>query len=235
MKIGAMLLFITLIASQTSLLYADLPSNNSPEELERWFNSNEEEWKPRDINEGELHFLTSTPKIKPHRAHNHITITADSIRDGWVTLAQCYNDLDNLPAIQIVYKKHKVRNIHILKTQHIGESWVEENSVQMKSIKPGAEICIQAELQALAQQTDNQYILKTGPYRRKFLDGYFPIDLSLTIDYPDSFVLSHTRPSAQNGFTVHDNGKSLAVTALFEGVLTPQFQFTRKSVTNTPL
>ena len=235
MKTRTMLLFLTLMFSPTSPLFADLPRNNSPEELERWFNSNEEEWKPQDINEGALHFLKAAPKIKPHRANNHITITAASTRTGWVSLTQCYTDLDTLPAIQIVYKKQSIKNIRILKAQHIGESWVEDNTVQMKSINTGAEICIQAELHALTRQADHQFTLQTGPYRRKFLDGYFPIDLELTIDYPDNFVLTHTQPMAQAGFAVHNNGKSLAVTALFEGVLAPKFKFSRKSVTNTPL
>jgi len=235
MKTGSSLFILVLIMSMTVELFADLPKNNSPEELERWFNSNEEEWKPQDINEGALQFLTTSPKIKPQRSINHITISAHSLEHGWVTLKQCHSDLDALPAAQILYKKHHVKNISILQSKHIARSWVEGNSVQMKNISANAHICIQADIHALGVDSDGQYTLTTGPYRRKFLDGYFPIDLSLTIDYPDNLKLAATQPLAQAGYKIKKNRHSLTISALFEGELLTQFKFSRQSVTNSPL
>lgn len=235
MKTSLSLFILALIMSMATELLADLPKNNSPEELERWFNSNEEEWKPQDINEGSLQFLTTQPRIKPQRSVNHITISDRSLEHGWVTLKQCHSDLDALPAAQILYKKDRVKNIIILQSKHIARSWVEDNSVQMKNISPGAHVCIQADIHALEVDSNGQYTLTTGPYRRKFLDGYFPIDLSLTIDYPDYFKLTTTQPRAQAGYKINKNRHSLTISTLFEGELLAQFKFSRQSVTNAPL
>lgn len=229
------LLLLCLMIYSPLNVFADLPKNNSPEELERWFNSNEEEWKPQDINEGTLQFLTSTTKIKPHRADNRITISTQSTQDGWVTLEQCHHDLDNLPAAQILYKKQSIRNIRILHSKHIEKAWVEDNSVQMKHISPGSTICVQAELQALARRTDGEYTLTTGPYRRKFLDGYFPVQLTLKIEYPNDLRLIGTQPEAQAGFEITQSRQSVSITSLFEGELKTHFTFKHQSVTNAPL
>ena len=42
-----------------------------------------------DINEGELQFLTELPDKPPHHHILTVTISPDSLRDGWINANQC--------------------------------------------------------------------------------------------------------------------------------------------------
>jgi len=210
---------------------ADLPRNNSPEELERWFNSNDDDksWKPEDINDGQLSFLTRKPRLAPHVADNRITITTDSLSHGWVLLTQCHTQLDIMPAAQIVYQNQPVKRLRIIEQSNIGKSWVEANSVQLKHIRENAKICVQAEIKALTKLAGQQYSLNTGPYRRKFLDGYFPVALSLSIKYPPELKAVQFLPQAQPGMEIVSKNQSITINALFEGELTSTIRFSSKT------
>lgn len=226
------LILITLLSAmlihQSAL--AGLPRNNSPQELERWFNSNDDDnWKSEDINDGQLTFLTKKPAIAPHIADNRITINSQSLQNGWVLLTQCHTQLDVMPAAQIVYQNQPVKDLRIIEQSNIGKSWVETNSVQLKHINKNARICIQAKIKALIKLPGNQYSLDTGPYRRKFLDGYFPVALSLSVQYPPELKAILFTPHAQPGMQITIRKTQINITTLFEGVLTSKIRFSTQT------
>jgi len=225
-------LLILLLLCLTGIIpaLADMPRNNSPEELERWLNSDDDKsWNPNDVNEGKLHFLTKLPKQPPHVADNRIKILPSSLESGWVQLDQCHTRIDAMPLAQIVYRTQPVRKLMIKTKKNIKTARVEGNTVQLKNIQPGASICIQAEIRALYSKNKHQYELITGPYQRRFLDGFYPVSLSLHVSYPENLQLDNMVPARQPGYTVLHKNRQISVTSLFEGRL-----FTHFSFLNTP-
>ncbi|MGD8911541.1 MAG: hypothetical protein PVJ68_02195 [Candidatus Thiodiazotropha sp.] len=51
-----------------------------------------------------------------------------------------------------------------------------------------AAICLQAETQSLHPTGQGGYQLRNGPYMRRFLDGYYPMLLTLQVDYPAELI-----------------------------------------------
>ena len=183
-----------------------------------------------DVNVGDLKFLTQAPATPVHHHQNQITLTGSSLTDGWAKLKQCHHHLDAVPDMQIVYGLGRIRNIAIESSHNIGRSWVHENSVQMQQIDRDASICISAETQALASHGNHQFSLTNGPYMRRFLDGYYPMQVSLQVvlqapglrfsaidPLPQpGFLVTQTSPESANEVTYH---------AIFEGELRTRIDF----------
>ena len=73
-------------------------------------------------------------------------------------------------------------------------------------------------------------MLKNGPYHRKFLDGYYPMHVSLDIKYPGTLMhYESINPATQPGFNVKQASDSLYVDAWFEGELKMEIRFSRMS------
>lgn len=178
------------------------------------------------VNEGELAFLPADAVDKAHAHLNHIRITADSLEGGWVGLAQCHENLDAVPAAQVLFRPGGIRNLAIADSRNIGRAWVDGHSIQLQDIGPDALLCIEGESQALQQLSAGHYRLRNGPYMRRFLDGYYPMRVALAIDYPaDLLQLVGQSPASQPGFNVSRDGASLSVDATFEGRLITCFDF----------
>jgi hypothetical protein len=65
-----------------------------------------------------------------------------------------------------------------------------------------------------------------GPYHRKFLDGYYPLRLTLTVRYPtDLLAYQDMQPPPQPGLTLRQAGQALTVEAWFEGMLNTEIRF----------
>jgi hypothetical protein len=61
---------------------------------------------------------------------------------------------------------------------------------------------------------------------RRFLDGYYPMRVSMKIDFADSGLrLIAMKPERQQGFEVKEQNGSLAFDAWFEGRLRTEFLF----------
>jgi hypothetical protein len=61
---------------------------------------------------------------------------------------------------------------------------------------------------------------------RRFLDGYYPMRVSMQIDYASSGLqLIAMKPERQQGFDVTEQDGSLAFDAWFEGRLKTEFLF----------
>jgi len=179
-----------------------------------------------DVNNGDLRFLSQAPQTPVHHHQNQITLNADSLVTGWARLEQCHTHLDPVPDMQIVYGQDRIRNLAILRSENIGRAWVHQNTVQMEQVARNALICISAETRALAADGDNRYSLSNGPYMRRFLDGYYPMQVSMRVrmDAPGlQFV--DINPAQQTGFKVTQSGNEVGYEALFEGALRTTIRF----------
>jgi hypothetical protein len=180
-----------------------------------------------DVNDGDLRFLSQTAQTPVHHHQNQITLSAESLVSGWAKLEQCHRHLDPVPDMQIVYGQDRIRNLAIVRSENIGKTWVHENSVQMEQVARNALICITAETRAFTADGDNRYSLTNGPYMRRFLDGYYPMQVSMRvrIETPGLRFLD-INPAPQTGFTVTQSANEVAYEALFEGALRTTIRFT---------
>jgi hypothetical protein len=204
----------------------------SREELERWFNSNTTE-PPRykEVNDGQLVFLTGNHDPALHHHYNTLTILPDSLQTGWVLLEQCHQNIDKVPAAEILFKADRVRDIKITKSINIDKSWIEGTSVQMENIQANAQLCLQAYSHSLTKKPDGTFSMRNGPFMRRFFDGYFPIRVSLVLNFAQTNLeLTSFTPHDQAGFHVVNNNGILQVDTVFEGKLQTEFQFKTKKL-----
>lgn len=179
-----------------------------------------------DVNVGELTFLAQAPATPVHHHQNQITLSATSLVDGWAKLEQCHLHLDAVPDMQIVYGRDRIRNIVIESSQNIGSRWVHENTVQMRQVEQNALICISAETKALNINGNNLFSLTNGPYMRRFLDGYYPMHVSMrVIMQAPGLRFFSISPQPQTGFTVTQSADEIAYEAYFEGELRTNIEF----------
>ena len=71
----------------------------------------------------------------------------------------------------------------------------------------------------LKKQEDGTYVVKNGPFMRKFFDGYFPMRVSIDMQLPPELHYLGIEPRGQDGFNVVLNGNKLELDAWFEGRL----------------
>ncbi|MGD8630975.1 MAG: hypothetical protein PVG72_09655, partial [Gammaproteobacteria bacterium] len=190
------------------------------EEAEAWFESDAER-QALAVNEGELEFLLTAPAQRILQTRNRLTLTADSLASGWVRLDQCQSNLDPVPALEIVYGYRQMRKLHIESFHAMERAWVEDDSVQMLNLLAGAELCISAEVQVLQPAGTGRYEIRSGPFHRRFLDGYYPLQLDYRVIYPaDLLQVEAVQPGVQPGFAVVRQPGELKIDALFAGRLT---------------
>lgn len=196
----------------------------SQQELETWFNGN----GASEVNEGALTFLTSPPAKPVHHHQNYIRITRDSLVNGWTELEQCHDNLDAVPAAQITFREGYVRDLRVLESRAIGNAWVEGPTVQLQGVSLGARLCLAAQTKALNDSGSGYFTLNNGPYMRKFLDGYYPMQVSLRIEYPAQLLrVLDISPADQPGFRISQKAGSVKIETLFEGELRTLVQFER--------
>jgi len=185
-----------------------------------WFESDAER-QALAVNEGELEFLDAAPGQRVLQTSNRLTLTADSLADGWVRLEQCQGNLDPVPALEIVYRYHAMRDLRIESFHGMERAWVEDDSVQMINLGAGAGLCISAAVQVLHPAGDGYYEIRSGPFHRRFLDGYYPLQLDYRVSYPAGLLQVETvQPAEQPGFSVDRQSGELKINALFAGRLT---------------
>jgi len=183
------------------------------------------------VNEGELQFLHRPPAKKVHRHFNGIDISPGSLADGWVSLRQCHENLDPVPSAQIVFRQDGIRGIRILSADSIGKAWVQGHTIQLEDVGLEARLCLTSESRALRSLGNGAYVLRNGPFMRRFLDGYYPMQVSMTISYPAEILLPLGHwPEAQDGFSVGQQEGEVSMDALFEGRLFTCFLFCDRRV-----
>ena len=200
------------------------------EELEKWF-EDDSRFLPfeTDISEGDLEFLAAPPEKPTLHSQNQLTITKTSISSGWVGMYQCYENLDAVPDAQVVYQYKEIKNLKIVMHDKIAKAWVQDQSVQLLDTQKGAALCVSADVRILYKNPDNTYSLNNGPFQRKFLDGFYPMHISLRVIYPAEVLeFIGTTPTAQNGFAVSHKKGELFIDAWFEGRLFTEALFKEK-------
>ena len=172
------------------------------EELEAWF-ENDEIAPTLPTSEGKLKFLTELPHKPPTHSYNKITITQQSIKNGWVELYQCYSQLDPVPETVIAYRYKTMRNLAIQSKNNIGDVSIKGQSVELMDVRKEAKLCISAEIKIFYQNKDGRFRLVNGPFHRRFLDSYFPYKVTLDIDYPSAMIqFVKSVPASQKGFHI---------------------------------
>lgn len=198
----------------------------TPEELERWF-EDDSRTHPYDfhVNSGELEFLAAAPDRRVPHSRTRMQLTAQTLDDGWLELTQCHDDLDPVPLAEVVYGYREMRGLHVVSAQGIGKAWVEGQSVQLQDMERGAVLCVAAQVRLLRREGED-YVLRNGPFQRRFLDGYFPLRVTLTLDYPaERLRVTHIDPPLQPGFAAQQSPGRIILEALFEGRLHTEVRF----------
>ncbi len=96
----------------------------------------------------------------------------------------------------------------------------------MQAVGPNAKICVKAESRTLTNNGDGTWSLRNGSFMRKFLDGYYPLRMSMRIRYSDQVVhYLQSEPSTQPGFSVTKDPGEVLVDAMFEGRINTEFTF----------
>jgi hypothetical protein len=161
-----------------------------------------------------------------HHHHNSITISESSLTDGWVKIHQCHANMDQISLAEVVFSKETSRALTVTRADNIEKAWVEGHSIQLVNVGKNARLCISAETRKLQRNQDGTYSLHSGPFMRRFLDGYYPMHVSMDVDVKTP-LLSYTgaSPQQQNGFRVWQSPDKVHVEAWFEGRLQTEINF----------
>ncbi len=204
-------------------------STATAQSMEDWaFPDDDLEARIAEVSDGELTLLDTEPDHPAHHHRNTIRISQRSLESGWVVLEQCHSDLDPVGALEIVYHPERIRQIHLLSTKNIAQARVEGPTVQLQGIEPSARLCLRAESRALAVLEDGRYQLRNGPFMRRFLDGYYPMRVSLEIRYPaDLIKLASAKPLPGKAGSMQQTPGRIAWDSWFKGRLFTEFEFQR--------
>jgi len=177
--------------------------------------------KARQVNEGELAFIAGPPDPAGARMEKQLLLDRDSLESGWATMTQCHYHLDPAPAVQIVYNEERTRNIRITRRDGVGKARVEGPSIQMREIERGASLCVAARVLAIEPYPGGDgYLVENGPFMRRFLDGYYPMQVRLTVGWPANLLsFADSEPPPQPGLRLQARDDGVTLEAQFEGRL----------------
>jgi hypothetical protein len=204
-----------------------MPALASGLESESWFDQAEaEEARLRQINAGRLEFHATPPDTRIHRLHNRLDIDVESLENGYVALHQCHENLDPIRRAEVSYRFKSMKGLRLESWEGIERAWVEGDSVQMVNVEEGARLCIRARVALLHPRDEGGFVLRSGPFHRRFLDGYFPMQVRLDIRYPATLLrFAGIDPAPQPGLALTENPEGLSVEALFSGILAMELRF----------
>ena len=218
---------IRLLGAVASLVFAVSASAEplTPEQQEEWL-FDDTDSLIAEVNEGSLVFLDKPPARVVHHHANHVVINQESIDDGWVQLSQCHTNLDKVSRAQIVFRPDRVRKLKVSSVNNIDGAWVEGATVQLQGISDNARLCIDAETRVFVYNGDGTFSLRSGPYMRRFLDGFYPMRVSMQVTLAtDKLRFADISPAVQKGFAVEHKNGTINYDAWFEGRLKTELRF----------
>jgi len=221
-KWSLFLLMFSFIVTRSAL--AQEPSE---EELERWFESDELRY-PFEMRGGDeqLEFITPDPSQRIPSSQTRLDLSPQSVQSGWAGIVQCHEGLDPVPDAEVVYRFRQMRRLRIIEAGDIGRVWVEGQSVQLKDVGKGARLCVEMEAQILNQLEAGRYLMRYGPFQRRFFDSYFPMHVLLEVNYPsEELVLEQIVPTRVKGFEHRQEEGHILMEAWFRGQLTIELLF----------
>jgi hypothetical protein len=219
-KLIGLTVFGFLMASLMGMKTGDMD-----DDWDKWIDDDAEA-RALAVNEGALEFLTAPPDKPPHELHNKLVIHSRSLQDGWIDLVQCHENLDRVSLAEIMYHGRRTRNIKVLSSIGIERVWVERNTVQMVNISDNARVCVTAQVHSLFPNFDGTYSMRNGPFHRRFLDGYYPMHVTMEVTLPEGELsFGAITPVEQQGFSVNHDKESMTVDALFVGELNIEVYF----------
>ncbi|MBN2865772.1 MAG: hypothetical protein JXK16_07170 [Thiotrichales bacterium] len=182
------------------------------------------------VNGGQLNWLTEAQTAGQYGLENSLTVTQTSLTDGWVTFTQCHNNLDPIRKIVVQYNSNNTRGLTLQSSEKIESVNIDESNraAVLIGVKKHARVCISGESKSLEETADG-YLVKRGPYMRKFLDGYYPMALKETIKWQQTDLkLNTTGMQTQLGqsFDYSGQSKTLIAQYWFEGRLSPRYVLT---------
>lgn len=205
-------------------VWSDDEAMFSPE-AQSWFDDDDD--SVPQAGAGELIFLPGPPAGRTLHSRNILTIDEQSLAEGWVRLVQCYHGLDAVPDAEILYRYRELRDLHVDSQRNIGEATVHGQSVQLSDVGHDATLCVRLQARILYAQPDGGFLLRNGPFHRRFLDGYFPLHVTLEVRFPaDALVYAGTQPVSQPGFGVTTAPGTVAIDSWFAGTLNVEIAFT---------
>jgi hypothetical protein len=206
------------------LLLADLPVLRADDGFAQF---EADEARLRAVNTGELAFISGSD-AKMLLTRSELRISAASLDDGWVTLVQCQHGLDAVSVTEIVYNYTGLRGLEITEQSGIDTARVEGKSVQLRGVQAGAHVCVRGEVRVLRADGRGGWRIDSGPYHRRYLDGYFPLHLVLKVVYPAELLRwDGLQPPAQAGLQLATDAGALTIDTRFTGMLTLHLHFKR--------
>ncbi|MDH3221562.1 MAG: hypothetical protein OEO19_18675 [Gammaproteobacteria bacterium] len=210
------------------LLFPLILTAAEPQVDESWLDD-DSEWRAQQVNEGQLMFIDPIHDQSILHSDTHLWITKGSRQTGWVKMQQCYRHLDAVGRTDVVYAYRKMKNLQVTRAERIAQVRVGQHGVELEDVGKDAALCVQADVKVLQHLSDKTYVMQNGPYHRKFLDGYYPYHVSLTVHYSNNEMqLMRVEPEAQDGFYVTEKPGILSIDSWFEGELRIGFEFSKK-------
>jgi hypothetical protein len=204
------------------LLLARLPVLCANEEFTRF---EVDEARLRAVNTGDLQFLPDHAE-SALQTRSELHISAGSLEDGWVGLVQCQYGLDAVGVAEILYDYRGLRGLDITEQAGIDAARVEGKSVQLRGVQADAHICVRAQVRILRADGAGGLRIDSGPYHRRYLDGYFPLHLVLKVTYPAGLLRwEGVEPSPRPGLQVVAETGAVSIDTRFAGKLTLGLRF----------
>jgi hypothetical protein len=181
--------------------------------------------KIREVNEGDLQFVASFDARTAYHMKNEVMLNAQSLETGWGDMLQCHYNLDAVSVLEIVYGADTTKSLALVSQSNIERAQVSQGLVRLEGLKPGAQVCISGRTHALQKQ-GQQWVFSRGPFMRKFLDGYYPLQIDLKVSWPENQLrLTETTPESSIGYRRIDRPGEVQVRYQFEGRLQSRFVF----------
>ncbi len=190
-----------------------------------WLN---DDWEDRveQLSEGELVWYGQAPAETTSRTALAVRFKPDSHRQGWLDVRQCHENLARVPAAQLVFEGRPVRALRIVETDNIQHAVIDNNTVQLTGVGAAARICVSSEQRILHRLDEHHWAMVSGPFQRRFLDGFYPMQVKMDISWPsDRWRLVQTRP--EKGPEVTTSEDHVQMRAHFAGRLKVAFVFQR--------